>query len=255
MSWGGVEDVVILLLPHLKKYFSFRLSLLFISSVTESGFSLGRLWGMLNGRRRGEDVINPPQIFTAFSSSCSAVFRGGPGEQGQRGGHEPDSGGQGPAPQSQLERRLPHRQRRSHRTLHHPHQPHHQRGHADSGQGKRSTGRGLCGPQPPPHSSSTCICSTGFPPAGRLRDEPGLHADGGGLQPGPPGQRHPVLATVHRRRHHIRPGRERAARLPRQPQSDPLRGGRASGDHSDRLRCSGPRPLHPSDSQVHLRHG
>lgn len=108
---------------------------------------------MLNGgrRRRGGDVINPPQIFTTvFSSlSCSTVFRGGPGEQGQRGGHQPDGGGQGPAPQSQLERRLPHRQRRSHRTLHHPHQPHHQRGHADSGQGKRSTGRGLCGRQPP----------------------------------------------------------------------------------------------------------
>lgn len=143
-----MEDGVILLLPPLKKYFSVCLSLPFISA---SLFSFGRLWGMLSGRR-GEDVISPPQIFITVCSSLSrsTVFRGGPGEQGQRGGHEPDSGGQGPAPQSQLERRLPHRQRRSHRTLHHPHQPHHQRGHADSGQGERSTGRGLCGRQPSP---------------------------------------------------------------------------------------------------------
>lgn len=75
--------------------------------------------------------LPPPPAF------CLLVFGGGAGEQGERGGDQPDSGGPGSAPQSQLERRVPHRQRRPLWTLHHPHQPHHQRGHADGGQGER----------------------------------------------------------------------------------------------------------------------
>lgn len=84
-----------------------------------------------------------------------------------------------------------------------------------------------------------------------FRDESCLHADRGGVQPGPLGEWHPVLAAVHGRGHHLRSGCERAARLPRQPQDDPLRGGRASGDHTYRVCRPGPWPLHPPDCQVH----
>lgn len=76
--------------------------------------------------------------------------------------------------------------------------------------------------------------------AGGFRDEPRLHADGGGVQPGPPGERHPVLASVHGGGHHLCAGCQRAARLPRQPQDDPFRGGRAGGDHAHGVRSSGP---------------
>lgn len=88
--------------------------------------------------------------------------------------------------------------------------------------------------------------------AGGFRDEPRLRADGGGVQSGPPGERHPVLASVHGGGHHLCPGCQRAARLPRQPQDDPFRGGRAGRDHAHSVRSSGPRPLRPPDRQVWL---
>lgn len=77
-----------------------------------------------------------PPLSPSFHSVL-LVFRGGARKQGECGGDQPDGGGQGSASQPQLECRLPHRQWRPLWALHHPHQPHHQWGHADSGQGKK----------------------------------------------------------------------------------------------------------------------
>lgn len=75
-------------------------------------------------------------LFLSLPPLRPVVFWGGAGEQGERGGNQLDGGGQGPAPQPQLERCLSHRERRPLRTLRHPHQPHHQWGHVDRGQGE-----------------------------------------------------------------------------------------------------------------------
>lgn len=89
-----------------------------------------------------------------------------------------------------------------------------------------------------------------FSPASRFWDESCLHVDGGGLQPGTPGQWHPVLPSVHSRSHHLSSGCERASHLPSQPQDDPFWGGCASRDHTYRICSPRPWPLHPPDCQV-----
>lgn len=62
----------------------------------------------------------------------------------------------------------------------------------------------------------------GSPAARGFRDESRLHANCGRVQPGPLGQWHPVVASVHSRRDHLCAGRERAARLSCQPEDDSL---------------------------------
>lgn len=86
--------------------------------------------------------------------------------------------------------------------------------------------------------------------AGGFWDEQCLYAHSGGVQPSPPGQRHPVLTPVHSGSHHLCSRCERASRLPRQPQDDPLWGGCARRDNSYGVCCPRSRSLHPPDCQV-----
>lgn len=93
----------------------------------------------------------------------------------------------------------------------------------------------------------------GSPTASGFWNEPSLHADCGGVQPGPPCQWDPVLASVHSRSHHLCSGCERATCLPCESQDYPFWGRSASRNHSYRFRCARPRSLHPPDCQVYLR--
>lgn len=102
--------------------------------------------------------------------------------------------------------------------------------------------------------SNTIINSPFLSLASRLWDEPFLHAEGGGVQPGPPGQWHPVFTTVHSWRHHICPGRQWAPLLPHKPKTHPLWGGSPCRHQPDDLLRLRSRPTAYAVNQVLSEH-
>lgn len=100
-------------------------------------------------------------------------------------------------------------------------------------------------------TSHTLPLTSFLPSASRLWDEPCLHADGSGVQPGPPSQWNPVFAPVHSWGHHICPGRQRSPLLPHEPETHPLWGGCTCWHQPDDLLSLRSRPTtDAADNQV-----